>query len=184
MTRGSSPLGYRRTPRVVAIEGEYMMSFPDVIRAFISDGCNRSMVAGILEYDRRDFWKRLQTMARAGLTFDWPDGIATRSRPPKVNSEAQRAASIANLEKARAANAEYWRLHRTANHTLATAAYALRMKNLSWREVAMRLNVDPSTLSRARKRYKIHDPLGWKLKVAAQKKFSGSKSFAERTKSC
>jgi hypothetical protein len=181
MTRSPLKRGYCLTPLVRRLEEEYGQTLPEIIKGYVDDGLNKSMVAGILEHNRNDFWRKLNTMARAGITFDWPCGYATRDLPPQVTTQAQLDARIANLDKAREANAEYWRTHRVGNHALAAAAHGLRLQRLSWLAIATRLNVTPSTLLRARKRYKVGDPLGRELQIAAQRKFSGSKSFAQRT---
>lgn len=51
-------------------------------------------------------------------------------------------------------------------------ATVLRAERLSWRAIAVRLGVDPSTLARARRKHPMPDPLGTELKRAAQRAFT------------
>lgn len=172
--RGKSAKGYRRSDKVAALEAEYDLTFPEIIAGFASDGLNRSQVAAVLEYDRATFYRRLKALEAAGHTFAWPDPIASRDRPPQARTPARVAACQANWAKMRANNAAYWETHRRGTHALAAEAHGLRLQGLSWNKIAARLQVDVSTLRRARARYKVPDPLGNQLKRAAQRKFSGS----------
>lgn len=173
--RGRPTKGYRRSDKVAAIEAEFDMTFPEVIAGFVQDGYNRSQVASILDFDRATFHRKLKGLQAAGVTFNWPDPYASRDQVPQERTPARVRATSANLQRAHAGNAAYWEANRRGTQELATKAVELRQQGLSWIAVATRLGVDVGTLRRARTKYQTPDPLGNKLKRAAQRKFSGSK---------
>ena len=81
-------------------------------------------------------------------------------------------ARIRALEKARKGSTERWATDAKGTPELVAKATALRAERLSWRAVAVRLGVDPSTLARARRKHPTPDPLGTELKRAAQRAFT------------
>lgn len=172
--KGRPTKGYRRSAKIAALEAEYDLTFPEIIAGFAGDGLNRSQVAGVLEFDRATFYRKLKGLEAAGITFAWPDPIASRDRPPQERTPARVAATQANWAKFRANNAAYWDAHRRGTHEVAAQAHSLRLQGLSWGKIAARLQIDIGTLRRARARYKVPDPLGNQLKRAAQRQFSGS----------
>jgi len=169
--RGRHPRGYRRTPRVIALEEEFGEPLPAIIAGFAADGMTIATTAGALGYDNSHFYRLRKGLARAGHVYTWRDPY---DREPSVypNTPAQQAARTKALEQARKGNAARWATDAKGTPELVARATVLRAERLSWRAVAVRLGVDPSTLARARRKHPTPDPLGTELKRAAQRAFT------------
>ncbi len=76
------------------------------------------------------------------------------------------------LEQARKGSTERWATDAKGTLELVARATVLRAERLSWRAIAVRLGVDPSTLARARRKHPMPDPLGAELKRAEQRAFT------------
>jgi transcriptional regulator of acetoin/glycerol metabolism len=170
--RGRSSTGYRRTPKVVEIEAEFDMLFPDVLRGFAADGLNRTQTAAVLEYDRATFYRKLSSMERAGVVIDWPCPYASRQTAEYPRTPAQRAASLRNLTKRNVETIKHWGKERKVNATLIENAAALRKKRLPWSTIAFQLGVNITTLFRARRKFDMADPVGNELARKAQKDYA------------
>ena len=169
--RGRHPRGYRRTPRVVALVQECGEPLPTIIAGFAADGMTIATTAGALGYDDSSFRKLRKGLARAGHVYTWRDPY-DREPPTYPNTSAQQAARTKALELAHAGSKAYWATHAKGTPELVAQATALRAERLSWRAIAVRLGVDPSTLARARRKHPMPDPLGAELKRAAQRAFT------------
>lgn len=169
--RGRHPRGYRRTPRVIALEQEFGEPLPAIIAGFAADGMTIATTAGALGYDSASFYRLRKGLERAGHVYAWRDPY-DREPPTYPNTPAQQASRAKALEKARKGSAERWATDAKGTPELVARATALRAERLSWRAVAVRLGVDPSTLARARRKYPTPDPLGAELKRAAQRAFT------------
>ena len=169
--RGRHPRGYRRTPRVIALEQEFGEPLPAIIAGFAADGMTIATTAGALGYDNAHFYRLRKGLARAGHVYTWRDPY-DRDAPAYPNTHAQQAARTKALEKAHVGRAERWATDAKGTPELVARATVLRAERLSWRAIAVRLGVDPSTLARARRKYPTPDPLGAELKRAAQRAFT------------
>jgi hypothetical protein len=169
--RGRHPRGYRRTPKVIALEQEFGEPLPDIIAGFAADGMTIATTAGALGYDNTHFYRLRKGLARAGHVYTWRDPY-DREPPVYPNTPAQQAARDKALEQARVGSAARWATDAKGTPELVARATVLRAERLSWRAIAVRLGVDPSTLARARRKYPTPDPLGAELKRAAQRAFT------------
>jgi hypothetical protein len=170
--RGRSNKGYRRSKKIQAIEGEFDMTFPEVLAGFAADGLNKNQTAAVLEFDRATFYRRVRDLEARGYVIDWPCGYATRAKPHYPNTPAQQAANRANLQRVNKDNARPWGNATKATAAMMQRAVELRRVGNSWHSVAYALGIDISTLRRARKKHNTPDPLGDVLIEAAQRAFT------------
>ena len=169
--RGRHPRGYRRTPRVIALEEEFGEPLPAIIAGFAADGMTIATTAGALGYDNAHFYRLRKGLERAGYVYTWRDPY-DREPPVYPNTPAQQTASTKALEKARVGSAERWATDSKGTPELVARAAVLRAERLTWRVIAGRLGVDYTTLARARRKYPTPDPMGTELKRAAQLVFT------------
>ena len=169
--RGRHPRGYRRTPRVIALEEEFGEPLPAIIAGFAADGMTIATTAGALGYDDAHFYRLRKGLERVGHVYTWRDPY-DREPPAYPNTHAQQAARTKALEKARVGSAERWATDVKGTPELVARAAVLRAERLTWRVIAGRLGVDYTTLARARRKYPMSDPLGAELKQAAQRAFT------------
>lgn len=170
--RGRHPRGYRRTPRVIALEEEFGEPLPAIIAGFAADGMTITTTAGALGYDDAHFYRLRKGLERAGHVYTWRDPYDRDAPPVYPNTPAQQVARTKALEQARKGSTERWATDAKGTPELVARATALRAERLSWRAIAVRLGVDPSTMARARRKYPMPDPLGAELKRAAQRAFT------------
>ena len=170
--RGRHPRGYRRTPRVIALEEEFGEPLPAIIAGFAADGMTIATTAGALGYDNAHFYRLRKGLERAGHVYTWRDPYDRDSPPSYAHTPARVEARTKALEKARVGSAKRWATDAKGTPELVARATALRAERLSWRAVAVRLGVDPSTLARARRKHPMPDPLGTELKRSAQRAFT------------
>ena len=170
--RGRHPRGYRRTPRVIALEEELGEPLPAIIAGFAADGMTIATTAGALGYDNAHFYRLRRGLARAGHVYTWRDPYDRDTPPVYPNTPAQQTARTKALEQARVGSAERWATDAKGTPELVARAAVLRAERLTWRVIAGRLGVDYTTLARARRKYPVPDPLGAELKRAAQRAFT------------
>ena len=170
--RGRHPRGYRRTPKVIALEQEFGEPLPDIIAGFAADGMTIATTAGALGYDNAHFYRLRIGLARAGHVYTWRDPYDRDAPPGYAHTPARIEARTKALEQARKGSTERWATDAKGTPELVARATVLRTERLSWRAIAVRLGVDPSTLARARRKYPVPDPLGTELKRAAQRAFT------------
>lgn len=174
--RGRPNNGYRRSQKMQDIEAEYQMSFHEVLAGFAADGCNQSMTAAILDYDRGSFYRKIKSLERVGITIGWPCPYKTRAKYDYPNTPAQQAASLRNLQQRDPANAKPWGNEVKLTEAVVQQAAQLRAEHqLTWPQVAHRLGVAVSSLFRAREKYGVADPLGDVLVKQARRKFTESR---------
>ena len=170
--RGRHPRGYRRTPRVIALEEEFGEPLPAIISGFASDGMTIATTAGALGYDNAHFYRLRKGLERAGHVYTWRDPYDRDAPPGYAHTPARIEARTKALEKARVGSAERWATDAKGTPELVAKATALRAERLSWRAIADKLGVAYTTLARARRKHPIPDPLGAELKRAAQRAFT------------
>ena len=169
--RGRHPRGYRRTPKVIALEEEFGEPLPAIIAGFAADGMTIATTAGALGYDNAHFYKLRKGLERAGHVYTWRDPY-NRESPAYPNTPAQQAARTKALEQARVGSAARWAIDAKGTPELVARATTLRTERLTWRIIAGKLGVSYTTLARARRKYPTPDPLGTELKRAAQRAFT------------
>ena len=170
--RGRHPRGYRRTPRVIALEEEFGEPLPAIIAGFAADGMTIATTAGALGYDNAHFYRLRKGLERAGYVYTWRDPSDRDAPPGYVHTPARVEARTKALEQARVGSAERWATDAKGTPELVARAAVLRAERLTWRVIAGRLGVDYTTLARARRKYPMPDPLGTELKRAAQRAFT------------
>lgn len=170
--RGRHPRGYRRTPRVIALEEEFGEPLPAIIAGFAADGMTIATTAGALGYDNSHFYKLRKSLERAGHVYTWRDPYDRDAPPGYAHTPARVEARTKALEKARVGSAERWATDAKGTPELIARAAVLRAERLTWRVIAGRLGVDYTTLARARRKHPMPDPQGTELKRAAQRAFT------------
>ena len=170
--RGRHPRGYRRTPRVIALEEEFGEPLPAIIAGFAADGMTIATTAGALGYDNAHFYRLRKGLERAGHVYTWRDPYDRDAPPGYAHTPARIEARTKALEQARVGSAERWATDAKGTPELVAKATMLRAERLSWRVIADKLGVAYTTLARARSKYPMPDPLGTELKRAAQRAFT------------
>ena len=170
--RGRHPRGYRRTPRVIALEEEFGEPLPAIIAGFAADGMTIATTAGALGYDDAHFYRLRKGLERAGHVYTWRDPYDRDAPPGYAHTTARIEARTKALEQARVGSAERWATDAKGTPELVARATALRAERLSWAAIAARLGVAYTTLARARRKHPMPDPLGTELKRAAQRAFT------------
>lgn len=170
--RGRHPRGYRRTPRVIALEEEFGEPLPAIIAGFAADGMTIATTAGALGYDDAHFYRLRKGLERAGHVYTWRDPYDREAPPGYAHTPARIEARTKALEHARKGNAERWATDAKGTPELVARATVLRAERLSWRVIAHKLGVSYTTLARARRKHPMPDPLGTELKRAAQRAFT------------
>ena len=170
--RGRHPRGYRRTPRVIALEEEFGEPLPAIIAGFAADGMTIATTAGALGYDNAHFYRLRKGLERAGHVYTWRDPYDRDAPPGYAHTTARIEARTKALEQARVGSAERWATDAKGTPELVARATVLRAERLSWRVIADKLGVAYTTLARARRKHPTPDPLGAELKRAAQRAFT------------
>ena len=170
--RGRHPRGYRRTPRVIALEEDFGEPLPAIIAGFAADGMTIATTAGALGYDDAHFYRLRKGLERAGHVYTWRDPYDRDAPPGYAHTPARIEARTKALEQARKGSIERWATDAKGTPELVARAAVLRAERLTWRVIAGRLGVDYTTLARARRKYPMPDPLGTELKRAAQRAFT------------
>lgn len=170
--RGRHPRGYRRTPRVIALEEEFGEPLPAIIAGFAADGMTIATTAGALGYDDAHFYRLRKGLERAGHVYTWRDPYDRDAPPGYAHTTARIEARTKALEQARKGSAARWATDAKGTPELVAKATMLRAERLSWRVIADKLGVAYTTLARARRKYPTPDPLGAELKRAAQRAFT------------
>lgn len=170
--RGRHPRGYRRTPRVIALEEEFGEPLPAIIAGFAADGMTIATTAGALGYDNAHFYRLRKGLERAGHVYTWRDPYDRDAPPGYAHTPARIEARTKALEQARKGSTERWATDAKGTPELVARATVLRAERLSWRVIADKLGVAYTTLARARRKHPMLDPLGTELKRAAQRAFT------------
>lgn len=178
--RGRPAIGYRRTPKIIALEAEFDLTFPEIIAGFVSDGMNKDQTAAVLDIDPKELRRKLKGLAIAGITFDWPNGMVTRIRDPYPRTEAQLQAQQANLELMLAKTGNRRKVH----PDLVPLITNLRQQKKTWHTIARELNVNVSTLRRNRRSFEIPDPIDNALQKEAWRKYKNLQNRGLKYQQC